>query len=173
MRIIKCLDHQGALCSLLIIKPRWLWLSWDAPCWESISSRRSTDRWSFCPGVEVSAGRQTHGFSWRVFPDAAALALTQDLAAEDGGSCDVGDVRTEGGRQVFGQRVTGRLQEKEGFRRSLTDKHCAEALFVEELVYQWRPRQSLQIPFLKPPSTFSLHAIWNNNPRAKRKASCR
>lgn len=45
-----------------------------------------------------------------VLPDAAALPLAQDLAAEHGGCCDVGDVRVEGGRQVLRQRLTGSLK---------------------------------------------------------------
>lgn len=36
-----------------------------------------------------------------VLSDAAAPALAQDLAAEHGSDRHVGDVRVEGGRQVF------------------------------------------------------------------------
>lgn len=52
-----------------------------------------------------------------VLPDAAALPLAQDLAAQHGGSRHVGDVRVEGGRQVLGQRLTGSLQGEDGIYR--------------------------------------------------------
>lgn len=43
-------------------------------------------------------------------PDAAALPLAQDLAAEHGSCRYVGDVWVESGRQVLGQRLTGGLK---------------------------------------------------------------
>lgn len=44
-----------------------------------------------------------------VLPDAAPVPLAQEVAAELGGGCHVGDVGVERGGEVRGKSLTGRL----------------------------------------------------------------
>lgn len=91
----------------------------------------------FSPGMQVSSRRLTsrHVLPVNLFdtevrwvqvqavggvvalPDAAALPLAQDLTAEHGSCCHIGDVRVEGGCQVLGQRLTGSLNRGGGVYR--------------------------------------------------------
>lgn len=64
-----------------------------------------------------------------VLPDTAAFSLTQDVAAEHGSCCHVGNVRVESGLQIVGQILAGSLQGEDELTMKLKNIPCRAPLY--------------------------------------------